>query len=542
MKVSYLDRITILLSIFIGLFICPGQLRAAEGQEVVCLVRFVDKGAACTAAPGSVAFEDAPLDPAYVAMVVKAGAMIRTRLKWQNAVSARCPAACLANIKSLRCVREVLTLPRPMPRTPQPPAQTGLARRSTADIVSDTLLAMHNMKSVLDSIAARGQQPGAGVKIAFLDDSFLYGNTMFAPLRNAGRIADQWDFVDNAPTAVFADSLGFSHGGMTSSLVIGNEAGEYVGIAPQATLLLYRCENGASEGTVEEDYVAAGIERAVDSGAQVISISLGYRYDFDGEEDHPFTTLDGRTLPASVAAVAAARRNVVVCISMGNDGNSANPYVGGPDNHEPTIGSPADADSILAVGAVEWDLINKTAYSSIGPTADRRIKPDVCATGYAPVAMVANGSGVEYANGTSFSAPITAGACVLLRQLFPHATAAAIRQALMETAGNAQNPDTLTGWGCINTTAAAEFLSKQLPLRLLQARHIGVGSIQIQAGRGACRVSGSASPSDMVRLYDCQGRLLVNRRFQAPQVRLDHLTAGMYVVVVGRMVQAVMIQ
>src|SRR6185295_912752 len=99
----------------------------------------------------------------------------------------------------------------------------------------------------------------------------------------------------------------------------------------------------AGETYVEEDYVAAAIERAVDSGAHVISISLAYRYDYtDGSPNLPYSSLNGRTRPSSLAALGAARRGVLVSVAMGNDGPTL------PSG--PTISAPADADSILSVG------------------------------------------------------------------------------------------------------------------------------------------------------------------------------------------------
>ena len=144
----------------------------------------------------------------------------------------------------------------------------------------------------------RACRPGRGVRVAVIDADFHLGSPIFSAMKT--RIRDQWDFVAGRPQAV-TDSLLNSHGAACMSLIGGNLPGTLVGMAPDAEFLLYRAEEGAQERYVEEDWVAAAIERAVDSGAQVISISLGYRYDYtDGQPDLPYG-FPGWTYPARFA-------------------------------------------------------------------------------------------------------------------------------------------------------------------------------------------------------------------------------------------------
>src|SRR5690606_36960423 len=156
-------------------------------------------------------------------------------------------------------------------------------------------------------------KPGAGVRVAVMDADFRLGHQAFDSLYARGAIVDQHDFVANNPVAV-TRALGDSHGGQVLSLIGGELPGVLQGLAPHARFLLYRTEEEANERYVEEDYLAAAIERAVDSGAHVISISLTYRYDMaDGQV--PYSAMNGRTRPASLAAVGAARRGVVVVVA-----------------------------------------------------------------------------------------------------------------------------------------------------------------------------------------------------------------------------------
>jgi subtilisin family serine protease len=243
-----------------------------------------------------------------------------------------------------------------------------------------------------------------------------------------------------------------SHGGECLSLIGGNLPGTLVGVAPGAEFLLYRGEENAHEGFVEEDYVAAAIERAVDSGAQVISISLGYRYEYDdGNQDLPYSALNGRTRPSSIAATGAARRNVLVSVSVGNLPTFF------PST--PSLTAPADADSILAVGIADRSR-RRCAYSCTGPAADGRIKPDVASLGLAgscAVGVASTGDETGMINnfqGTSFAAPVVAGIAAILRQIHPELSAEAIRQALITTADRAAHPDSGLGYGIVDAWSA----------------------------------------------------------------------------------------
>lgn len=428
------------------------------------------------------AWENRPLHAPDLAALRRVGLDVQTGLKWQNRVSGLIDESRLPLLRALPCVAGVEGmprkarpfLPRPVFQAPwraQPKAAADSFPYGAARGLHDTL----KVRALHSWLKASGRTPGQGMRVAVIDADFHLGSDIFTPMK--ARIVDQWDFVDDKAKAV-DDELLSSHGAECMSLIGGNAPGTLIGAAPDAEFLLYRAEEDAQERYVEEDYVAAAIERAVDSGAQVINISLGYRYEYsDGSPDLPYSAFDGRTRPSSLAALGAARRNVVVAIAMGNM----------PDSipRRPSLSAPADADSVLAVG-IESAGRRRCNYSCTGPTADGRVKPDVMSMGIGNCTVsVANpafgGASIANFSGTSFASPAVAGVAVLLRQLRPEATAEEVRQALIRTADRFANPDGEVGHGLVDAAAAARHLG--LPILSTLAResltplyHAGDGS------------------------------------------------------------------
>jgi subtilisin family serine protease len=286
-------------------------------------------------------------------------------------------------------------------------------------------------------------KPGEGMRIAVIDNGFNLYHRAFQHLTEENRIIDQWDYVQNHGQALTSQKGLGSHGAQILAVIAGKLTGSYIGIAPFADFLLYRAENDATETTVEEDYVAAAIMRAVERGAHIINISLGYRYDFNETQmSHPYSYFDGKTGPASFAALSAARRNVIVVASMGNEDL----------NHpgEPNLASPADADSILAVGAMQ-NAAERWPLSSRGPTYDGRIKPDISAPGsQVPVPNPSSRTELTTESGTSLATPIVAAIAALAWQSQPLFCAQTIRTAILKSGHLAHSPNNEIGHGLVD--------------------------------------------------------------------------------------------
>ena len=226
----------------------------------------------------------------------------------------------------------------------------------------------------------------------------------------------------------------------------GYKEGKLIGPAFDSEILLAKTEYVPTETPMEEDFWLEAAEWAESKGADIITSSLIYKaYDSPFEKNsYSYNNYNGKTAITSIAAARAAYLGIVVCQAMGNYNQTT----------EPSLGSAADADSIISVGAITFTG-EPASFTSNGPTSDGRTKPDVVAPGvYIYVAVVeeisGNDSTYEYSNGTSFSTPITAGICALILSAHPELTPMEVRDAVRNTASLSNNPNNVLGWGTVN--------------------------------------------------------------------------------------------
>jgi hypothetical protein len=285
---------------------------------------------------------------------------------------------------------------------------------------------------------------GTGVLIGMLDTGFRW--KIHEALRNI-RVIAEYDFIshDSVTANQANDPAGQdSHGTSTLSTVGGFMPGQLIGPAYGASFILGKTEYVPTETQIEEDNWVAGIEWMESKGVDVVSSSLGYTT-FDDGSGYKYSRGDfnGRTAVTTKAAVMAARKGVVVVNSMGNGGNTVGSII-----------APADADSIISAGAVNYSGV-LASFSSSGPTNDGRIKPDVVGPGVSIyVASTSGSNGYGRASGTSFSCPLTSGVAALVLSAHPEFTPIQVRDALRNTASRAATPDNLYGWGLINARVA----------------------------------------------------------------------------------------
>ncbi len=286
---------------------------------------------------------------------------------------------------------------------------------------------------------------GENIIIAIIDAGFWYADTLsvFDSLWTNNQILAAVDFVEPGGN-VFRKS---THGMMVLSIIGGNKPGYLVGTAPKANFLLLRSEDTNSEYIIEEYNWATAAEYADSAGADVINSSLGYTTFDNISQNHSYADMNGNTCPATIAADIAASKGIIVCNSAGNSGNDPWHY----------IGAPADADSIITVGAVD-NMGAYALFSSTGRTSDGRIKPTVSTQGQATWVASTSG-GIQSGNGTSFSSPVLAGAVACLLQANPTSSNMQIIEAIKESANQYTNPDSLLGYGIPNFAAANLILS-----------------------------------------------------------------------------------
>lgn len=286
---------------------------------------------------------------------------------------------------------------------------------------------------------------GSGMVIAVIDAGFrdVDLHPVFDSLHAYNRILGTWDFVAG-DTSVYEDN---SHGAMVLSCMGGNIPGTIVGTAPHAQYWLLRSEEAATEFIVEEYLWSCAAEYADSVGADLINSSLGYTTFDDPAQNHTYADMNGDIAPCTRAADYAASRGIVVVNSAGNSGSSSWFY----------IGAPADADSILSVGAVN---VSGTiaGFSSHGPTSDNRVKPDACARGENCV-IVDLGGTIQTGNGTSFASPVLCGAVACLWQAHPSMSNMTIVNTVRQAGSMYANPDSAYGYGIPDLCAANLALS-----------------------------------------------------------------------------------
>ncbi|KAL0488146.1 subtilisin [Acrasis kona] len=278
---------------------------------------------------------------------------------------------------------------------------------------------------------------GQNVVIAVLDSGFRTTHRAFRDIK----ILKTFDFVnnrvevDNTPTDPRNQ---FHHGTQVLSTIGGFDNGSFIGAAFKAEFLLAKTESLHFESQVEEDFMVMGIEWAEKNGADILSSSLGYR------DWWKPTEYDGRTSRTSVVVDIATDFGLTCVISAGNEGDLG-------------ISVPADAFKVISVGSVNAN--GKLSYfSSMGPTSDNRIKPEVVAMGGdASVVSVTSNDLYARNSGTSFSAPIAAGAIAVLLSAHPTYTAMNLRHAILNTSNNAATPNNQYGWGLLDIKKAIDF-------------------------------------------------------------------------------------
>lgn len=400
---------------------------------------------------------DIPVSQNIINSIKSTGAKIRTISRWFNAVSVE---ATSKQIQRLQSIPEVVSL-KPVvkicyPRIPKQAEESIKPLfKSTGLSYGNSFTQLNNMKVIdLHNLGVTGYN----VLIGVLDDGF--NNFRVHPaLKNMEVVADS-DFIHNISDVnrqPWEDPVQGNHGAGVLSAIGGFDDGKMIGAAYGASFMLAKTEmdsSGSKDFHSEEDTYVAALEWMEREGADITSSSLGYK-EFWGTS---YTTSDmnGRTTLVAQGAVIAARKGVLVVTAMGNDGK----LVGGL-HKDSTLVSPADADSIIAVGA-SYSSKNLVYFSGCGPTADGRIKPEVVAQGV-NVYWSDGNMGYEYANGTSCSTPLVAGAAALVLSAHPYLNNMQVREALLNTAiqvkdGTTQTqtyPNNYYGYGFVNALEAA---------------------------------------------------------------------------------------
>lgn len=397
--------------------------------------------------------QDLPVNPQYIQQIKSLDSAIRLLCvsKWMNTVTIYCPDSTrMEAISVLPFVSSVLPV----------------AAYNLDDTTSEqpaTPLTEHNYmvsNPLRDSVASYDYGEGYG-QIAMHNGHLLHqegftGEGMLIAVFDAGwnkvdssyffrRFFEEGQLLGTRDLMPYSDYVftNHSHGTIVTSTMACEEDGFFVGTAPKANYFLIRSEDPMAEQLIEEDFWAQAAEIADSIGADVINSSLGYTTfpDFP-QGSFTYADMDGNTSIASRAASLLGEKGIIACISAGNDG----------ENLWHHIGHPCDATNVLAVGAADM-YGNIAPFSSRGPSADGRVKPDITSCGV-ETACIWPGDWLGTANGTSLAAPVASGLCACLWQALPNANATQVMQYIRESSSCYSQPNDSLGYGIPDFFAA----------------------------------------------------------------------------------------
>ncbi len=452
-------------------------------------------------------FYDVPVSPVYLQVLSNRGIHPYRTSRWLNAISADLSETQISDILQLPFVRGIqpIAIGQRVAKLPAASQRETIAQPQLSLNYPKRQLEIMN----LDRLHEEGYA-GEGVLIGVFDNGYDKVDNLpaFAHLfpspsdGEAGSIIATRDYVDNDAT-LYHPCIHCRHGTYVFSILAGRSSQhDFEGSAPDADFILMRTENDYSETHCEEDNWVAAAEFADSMGAQVFTTSLGY-YDFDRNPEaaiicppisdtHALTIyeredLDGQTAIITLAADIAASRGIVVVNSAGNRGTKG-------------LVAPADGNSVLAIGAVDRHG-ELASFSSRGPTADGRIKPDLVGVGDSAFFFHSNGS-LRQGNGTSFSCPLVSGLVACLLQKHPTIGAAELALLLRETASQSQAPDNNLCYGIPDAEAASEAIAQKLAiLNFSVAPSVTTGTFEVYAPATL-----ASDPMTTLEVIDLHGR------------------------------------
>lgn len=467
---------------------------------------------------------DVPVTEAYIDQIkLQTGISVKAKSKWFNCVHVIGSVNDIEALSSLDFVDRISYADRSLN------AKTGVAtlHKNQADNHTHKILKQNvnfvygqsqaQISQLKVDVLHRSNFTGEGYWIAVMDGGFPNVDQLavFSRLRINNDLMGGYDFVDRT-TDIYRPN-GDSHGTKVLSDMGGYLENEFVGTAPDASYVLFRTEDGATETPVEESYWVEAAERADSLGVDLINTSLGYSTFDNPNYNYSPSEMDGNTTFISKGANIAVEKGMLVVNSAGNSGNTS----------WSVITAPADAN-VYTVGAVD---INGAyvSFSSIGPNAAGIVKPDGMALGR-NAAVVDENNNIVQNNGTSFSAPIMAGAIASFWGAFPEKSNLEVMQMVRENSSQYQNPNAQMGYGIPNFELALTLNGKEgedngeVVLEYILYPNPMKTSVQIQLPPGTVTA--------ILRLYDSYGKRILEKQITETdnQISVEQLSNAMYIV------------
>ena len=467
--------------------------------------------------------QDLPVTPAYLDQLKTTGATILFPLKWINgAVIQQKPKDLAKTLKSPSVKGLYWNFPADsssklkITSNPEIAQQSAQQLNSSADIIDYGNSQTQISQIGIDLMHAKGFH-GENITISLLDNGFL--NADIATFLH--KIYEEKRLVGTLTTSPTLKSVyqGGSHGTEVLSVIAGQYPGKLYGTAYQANIAIAQTEEEESELIVEEANWLRAAEWADSLGTDVISSSLGYSEFDNSKSNHTYADMNGKITLVSNAARWAANRGIICVISAGNEGSGAWKY----------ITAPADADSILAVGAVDRTGL-RASFSSQGPSFDKRIKPDVTAMGLGTIVGLPNGL-ISSLNGTSFSAPLIAGLAAGLVQASANKNSFQIINAIRRSGNQADKPDVFLGYGVPNFDRAFTQLNPVLGIEEALEHHVNIFPNPIKTGE-KLTIESDLNRTILLEFCNSQGAVLLSYSLtnSREEINLPPLAAGKYFV------------
>jgi hypothetical protein len=467
----------------------------------------------------SIDSRDVPINPSYISQLKTAkGIRVMAKSKWMNAVHVRGEASDIRALFDLEFVSTIDFADKNLDDLSRSSIQNNKFAIEDGLIDFDYGRAQNQVDMINVDALHMENYTGQGIIIAVLDSGFPNVDTMssFSRLRSNNGLLGGYDFVNR--TLAIYDAAANSHGTRVLSTMAGYIENDYVGTAPDASYYLFRTEDAASENPVEESYWVEAAERADSLGVHIINSSLGYNKYDNASYNYTPSDMDGNTTFISRGANIASQKGMIVVNSAGNSGA----------NSWGIVTAPADASGVFTVGAVNGDGIY-AAFSSRGSSTQPTQKPDVVAQGLGSIVIDETDTIVNN-NGTSFSAPIVAGAIACLWQALPEANAEEMKQYVRLSSSQYRLPDDFLGFGIPDFQLALSLGSSMM--------EEGDAVIKIYPNPVSTQLYIQTPPSTALRtltVYDAIGKKIIEKIYSNTSFNLDvsHFASGFYTLTIS---------
>ncbi|ROI08928.1 T9SS C-terminal target domain-containing protein [Chryseobacterium sp. H3056] len=455
--------------------------------------------------------QDAPIEAAYIKNITDLGFTVKDYSKWMNGVALHATPEQIETLKAQSYVQSVESFikhPAPAKLTAQKVDKFALFNKTTAKTDFNYGLGLTQINQInLRPLHISGFT-GKGMTIAVIDTGFPQVDTgsVYDRIRNNGQIKGGYNFIGKN-NFIYSNTLN-NHGSYVLGVIAAYVENQFVGSAPDADFYLYATEDADNEVPEEQLYWTEAAEEADRKGVDLITTSLGY-YEFDDPRYNLlYSDMDGKTSFIARTAQIATEKGIFVVASAGNEAQKPWHY----------IITPADNEKVFAVGAVTA-AGTSSSFSSFGPNALGRVKPDASARGTATYMGYDNS--VVSSSGTSFSAPLAAGGIACLLQALPQKKVDEISELLRQNASLYPDSTPQMGYGILNF---AQTLEAALSTSDLNKR----GKIQIYPNPVVKTFTIKTDEIiKSVNLFDVTGRKISGFK-QEKFNNIEHLAPGLY--------------